>query len=166
MPTTPSWRTNWRRKTTWSGTLWCVSWLRLVPEWANLCKQDWARASRLLRHLHQGWPRYGVSISQRHCASETEKWIQTHNRTSGLSLSQSLWRAYYYKKAYHSSWRTMRWSMAWMKKWCTHHSFRHRYAKNFLEKFNDLALLADLMGHESIERHVSIYEEAALSNKR
>ena len=31
------------------------------------------------------------------------------------------------------------------------HSFRHRYAKNFLEKFNDSALLADLMGHESIE---------------
>ena len=31
------------------------------------------------------------------------------------------------------------------------HSFRHRYAKNFLEAFNDIALLADLMGHESIE---------------
>ena len=31
------------------------------------------------------------------------------------------------------------------------HSFRHRYAKNFLEKYNDIALLADLMGHESIE---------------
>ncbi len=31
------------------------------------------------------------------------------------------------------------------------HSFRHRFAKNFLEKFSDLALLADLMGHESIE---------------
>lgn len=31
------------------------------------------------------------------------------------------------------------------------HSFRHRFAKNFLEKFNDLALLADLMGHENIE---------------
>ena len=31
------------------------------------------------------------------------------------------------------------------------HSFRHRFAKNFLDKFNDLALLADLMGHESIE---------------
>lgn len=31
------------------------------------------------------------------------------------------------------------------------HSFRHRFAKNFLEKHNDLALLADLMGHESIE---------------
>lgn len=31
------------------------------------------------------------------------------------------------------------------------HSFRHRYAKNFLEKFSDISLLADLMGHESIE---------------
>ena len=31
------------------------------------------------------------------------------------------------------------------------HSFRHRFAKNFLDKYNDLALLADLMGHESIE---------------
>ena len=31
------------------------------------------------------------------------------------------------------------------------HSFRHRFAKNFLEKYNDIALLADLMGHENIE---------------
>lgn len=31
------------------------------------------------------------------------------------------------------------------------HSFRHRFAKSFLDKCNDLALLADLMGHESIE---------------
>lgn len=31
------------------------------------------------------------------------------------------------------------------------HSFRHRFAKNFLAKYNDIALLADLMGHESIE---------------
>lgn len=31
------------------------------------------------------------------------------------------------------------------------HSFRHRFAKNFLDRFNDLTLLADLMGHESIE---------------
>lgn len=31
------------------------------------------------------------------------------------------------------------------------HSFRHRFAKNFLDRFNDLALLADLMGHENIE---------------
>jgi site-specific recombinase XerD len=31
------------------------------------------------------------------------------------------------------------------------HSFRHRFAKNFLEKFNDISLLADLLGHKSIE---------------
>lgn len=30
-------------------------------------------------------------------------------------------------------------------------SFRHRFAKIFLDKFNDISLLADLMGHESIE---------------
>ena len=31
------------------------------------------------------------------------------------------------------------------------HSFRHRFAKNFLSKCNDISLLADLMGHDSIE---------------
>ena len=31
------------------------------------------------------------------------------------------------------------------------HAFRHRFAKNFLANFNDITLLADLMGHESIE---------------
>ena len=31
------------------------------------------------------------------------------------------------------------------------HSFRHRFAKSFLDRYNDIALLADLMGHESLE---------------
>lgn len=31
------------------------------------------------------------------------------------------------------------------------HAFRHRFAKNFLQKSGDIALLADLLGHESIE---------------
>lgn len=31
------------------------------------------------------------------------------------------------------------------------HSFRHRFAKSFIERCNDIAFLADLMGHESIE---------------
>lgn len=31
------------------------------------------------------------------------------------------------------------------------HSFRHRFAKSFLDRCNDIAFLADLMGHESIE---------------
>lgn len=31
------------------------------------------------------------------------------------------------------------------------HSFRHRFAKSFLDRCSDIAFLADLMGHESIE---------------
>lgn len=31
------------------------------------------------------------------------------------------------------------------------HSFRHRFAKNFIRKSSDIAFLADLMGHENIE---------------
>ena len=31
------------------------------------------------------------------------------------------------------------------------HSFRHLFARNFLEQFDDIALLADLLGHESID---------------
>lgn len=31
------------------------------------------------------------------------------------------------------------------------HSFRHRFAKNFIERCPDIAFLADLMGHDSIE---------------
>ena len=34
---------------------------------------------------------------------------------------------------------------------CYPHSFRHMFAKKFLERYNDISLLADLMGHESIE---------------
>ena len=45
------------------------------------------------------------------------------------------------------------------------HSFRHRFAMNFLEKFNDLALLADLMGHENIET-TRIYLRRTSSEQR
>lgn len=31
------------------------------------------------------------------------------------------------------------------------HSFRHRFAKNFMERSSNIAFLADLMGHENIE---------------
>lgn len=50
------------------------------------------------------------------------------------------------------------------------HSFRHRFAKNFLEKYNDVALLADLMGHDSIEttriylRKTSTEQKALIDN--
>ncbi|KWW30085.1 MAG: hypothetical protein AUK63_1131 [bacterium P3] len=45
------------------------------------------------------------------------------------------------------------------------HSFRHRYAKNFLDHFNDISLLADLMGHESIET-TRIYLRRTASEQR
>lgn len=45
------------------------------------------------------------------------------------------------------------------------HSFRHLYAKNFLGKFKDIALLADLMGHESIET-TRIYLRRTASEQR
>ena len=82
--------------------------------------------------------------------TETKKWLQETNRTSGYlflnrfgerittrGISQQL-KNYAVKYGLNE-------------KVVYPHSFRHRYAKNFLEKFNDIALLADLMGHESIE---------------
>ena len=45
------------------------------------------------------------------------------------------------------------------------HTFRHRYAKNILDRFNDIALLADLMGHESIET-TRIYLRRTASEQR
>ena len=45
------------------------------------------------------------------------------------------------------------------------HSFRHRFAKNFIERNSDIALLADLMGHESIET-TRIYLRRTASEQR
>ena len=50
------------------------------------------------------------------------------------------------------------------------HAFRHRFAKNFLEKHNDLAFLADLLGHENkattrIYLRKSSLEQRALINQ-
>lgn len=81
---------------------------------------------------------------------ETQKWLSEEQRTSGYlflnrfgeritarGISQQL-KNYADKYGLDS-------------KVIYPHSFRHLYAKNFLEKYNDIALLADLMGHESIE---------------
>jgi site-specific recombinase XerD len=82
--------------------------------------------------------------------SETADWLKEENRISGYlflnrfgerittrGISQQLKN---YAKKYRLDAKVV-----------YPHSFRHRYAKNFLEKYNDIALLADLMGHESIE---------------
>ena len=45
------------------------------------------------------------------------------------------------------------------------HSFRHRFAINFLNRFNDISLLADLLGHDSIET-TKIYLTKSSSEQR
>ena len=45
------------------------------------------------------------------------------------------------------------------------HSFRHRFAKSFLERYNDIAMLADLMGHESIETTRSYLRKTSTEQK-
>ena len=63
-----------------------------------------------------------------------------------LFVSEQIWRKNYNKRNFSTAEK-----YGLDKKVVYPHSFRHRYAKNFLEKYNDIALLADLMGHESIE---------------
>ena len=85
-----------------------------------------------------------------HLAKEALSWLQQKNLASGYiflnhnrqritsrGLSQKLRDA---ARKYHLNVKEVH-----------PHSFRHRFAKNFLEKYQDIALLADLMGHESIE---------------
>lgn len=46
------------------------------------------------------------------------------------------------------------------------HSFRHLFAKNFLSKNNDLVLLADLMGHESVDTTRIYLQRSTLEQSR
>ena len=81
---------------------------------------------------------------------ETEEWLKAGNRTSGYLFLNRFGKRI-----------TTRGISQQLKNYAVKydlnpavvypHSFRHRFAKNFLEKFNDISLLADLMGHESIE---------------
>ena len=88
-------------------------------------------------------------IPKRLC-SETEKWFEENNLDTGYLFMNRFGRRI-----------TTRGIAGQLKKYAEKyglnpkvvhpHSFRQRFAKNFLAKCNDIALLADLMGHESIE---------------
>ena len=81
---------------------------------------------------------------------ETARWLQKDNRTTGyLFLNRFGERITTRGIAQQLKNYAVKYGLN--EKVVYPHSFRHRYAKNFLEKCNDLALLADLMGHESIE---------------
>lgn len=96
---------------------------------------------------------------------ETLQWLKDDNRTSGyLFLNRTGERI------------TPRGVAKQLKRLAKHyqldtsvvypHSFRHLYAKNFLESYNDLALLADLMGHESIETTRIYLRRTALEQRQ
>ena len=44
------------------------------------------------------------------------------------------------------------------------HSFRHLFAKNFIERNPDISLLADLMGHEVLKRHEFICDAPPMNS--
>lgn len=46
------------------------------------------------------------------------------------------------------------------------HSFRHRFAKNFIEAYGDVAILSDLLGHESIETTRIYLRRSAAEQRR
>lgn len=46
------------------------------------------------------------------------------------------------------------------------HSFRHRFAKNFIEACGDVAILSDLLGHESIETTRIYLRRSAAEQRR
>ena len=82
--------------------------------------------------------------------TETMEWLKKQNRTSGYLFlnhfgERITTRGISHQLKYYAEKYGINTKVVYP------HSFRHRYAKNFLEKYNDLALLADLMGHESIE---------------
>jgi integrase len=81
---------------------------------------------------------------------ETIIWLQTRNYTSGYLFLNRFGKKIT-SRGISQQLKSLAKKYGVNSKVVYPHSFRHRFAKNFLEKFNDIALLADLMGHESIE---------------
>jgi site-specific recombinase XerD len=82
--------------------------------------------------------------------NETIEWMETENRTSGFLFLNRFGERITTRGISHQL-KNYAEKYGVNTKVVYPHSFRHRFAKNFLDKFNDIALLADLMGHESIE---------------
>lgn len=81
---------------------------------------------------------------------ETKKWLMDNNRSTGY-LFLNKYGERITARGVSQQLKNYADKYGLDKKTIYPHSFRHLYAKNFLEKYNDIALLADLMGHESIE---------------
>ena len=96
--------------------------------------------------------------------SETLDWLKTKKRTSGY-LFLNRFGERITPRGIAQQLKNYADKYGLDKKVVYPHSFRHRFAKNFLEKYNDIALLADLMGHESIET-TRIYLRKTASEQR
>jgi len=83
-------------------------------------------------------------------AKETKNWIHSLGLTSGFLFTNMKGNQITTRGIAHQLKKLAR-DYKLNKEVIYPHSFRHRFAKNFLAKYNDLALLSDLMGHESIE---------------
>lgn len=81
---------------------------------------------------------------------ETKEWLVKDNRDSGYLFLNRNNKALTTRGIYEMlKWFARKYQMN--EKVIYPHSFRHMYAKEFLNKYKDLALLADLLGHDSIE---------------
>lgn len=81
---------------------------------------------------------------------ETQKWLKENNRSTGY-LFLNKYGERITARGISQQLKNYADKYGLDKKTIYPHSFRHLFAKNFLEKYNDIAFLADLMGHESIE---------------
>ena len=95
---------------------------------------------------------------------QTEKWLQENNMDSGW-LFKNRFGEKITARGISQQLKNYAIKYGLSTKVVYPHSFRHRFAKNFLDKFNDIALLADLMGHESIET-TRIYLRRTASEQR
>ena len=82
--------------------------------------------------------------------NETLIWLNQQNRTSGY-IFLNRYGVRITTRGIHQQLKIYAEKYGIDKKVVYPHSFRHRFAKNFLEKCSDIAFLADIMGHESIE---------------
>lgn len=120
-----------------------------------------ARASEFVRlkieHVYKGhFDLYGKGAKMRrlyipaNLQKDALEWLEREGRTTGYLFSNK-----YGKQMTPCGLASM--LRKYAKKYgldpkVTHpHSFRHMFAKSFLQRHNDISFLADLMGHESIE---------------
>lgn len=133
-----------------SGTLLYVFWQRPAHESANSYRSRWNTSSLDIWIYIRKVVNFGEYIYQSPLQNEALSWLNDKHQESGFIFLNK-----------YGDRITTRGISGQLKKLAVRygidpavvypHSFRHRFAKSFLDRCNDIAFLADLMGHESIE---------------